>query len=41
MGWAGHTGSMGEIRNAYRILARNLEGSDHFGNLGIGGRISK
>jgi hypothetical protein len=30
---------MGKIRNAYKILSRNLKGRDHSKELGVDGRI--
>jgi hypothetical protein len=29
MRWAGHIALMGEMRNAYKSLVRNLKGRDH------------
>jgi hypothetical protein len=37
--WMGHDAHMREMRNAYRILVRNLKGRKHLEDLGIGGRI--
>jgi hypothetical protein len=28
-----------ELRNAYNILVGKLKGIDHFGDLGVGGRL--
>jgi hypothetical protein len=30
---------MGEMRNAYKILVKNLKESDHSENLGVAGKI--
>jgi len=37
MRWAGHVAHMGE--GVYRVLVGKLEGRDHWGDLGIDGRI--
>jgi hypothetical protein len=36
--WVGHVECIGEIRNAYKILVKNLKGSDPLEDLGIDGR---
>jgi hypothetical protein len=38
MRWTGHVASMGETRNAYKVLAEKSEVRDSFGDLGIYGR---
>jgi hypothetical protein len=35
----GHVAHMGETRNAYKILVRKVEGSNHIKGLGIGGWV--
>jgi hypothetical protein len=35
----GHAACLGKMRNAYKILIRNLDGTDYFGNLGINRKI--
>jgi hypothetical protein len=37
--WTGHAASMGEMRNAYRILVRKPEGKNHSEDLGTDGKI--
>jgi len=39
MTWAGHVACMGEERGVYRVLVGKLEGRNHWGDLGIDGRI--
>jgi hypothetical protein len=39
--WAGHVAFMGEIKNAYRVLARKPEGRCFLEDLGINGLILK
>jgi hypothetical protein len=39
MGWAGHVARGGKMRNAYRILVRNVDVRDHLGDLDVDGRI--
>jgi hypothetical protein len=36
MRWARHVTRKGEIKNAYKILFRNLIGRDHLEDLGVG-----
>jgi hypothetical protein len=35
MRWVGHVGCMGEMRNTYKIVVRNLKERDHSENLVI------
>jgi hypothetical protein len=37
--WAGYAARLEEARNVSRFLLGNLNKLDHFGDLGIGGRI--
>jgi hypothetical protein len=39
MTWAGHVACMGKKSNPYRILVGKPEGSNHYEDLGVGGRI--
>ena len=39
MGWAGHVTRMGEKRGVYRVLLGNRREGDHWGDLGVDGRI--
>jgi hypothetical protein len=39
MTWAGHVPTIGDIRNAFNILAGEHEGKGHFEDPGIDGRI--
>jgi len=39
MKWAGHVASMGDIRNAYKILVGKREGKAHSEDLGVDGSI--
>jgi hypothetical protein len=39
MRWEGHVASMGETRNAYKVLVRKQKGRDHVEELGVDGRI--
>ena len=39
MGWAGHVAPMEEGIDAYRILVGNRRERDHWGDLGVNGRI--
>jgi hypothetical protein len=33
--WAGHAARMEEMRNAYKVLVKNLKGSGHSEDLGV------
>lgn len=35
MRWPGHMASKGDMRNANSILVENLNGTGHFGDLGV------
>jgi len=39
MGWTGHVAHMGERRDVYSVLVRNLRERDHLGDPGVDGRI--
>ena len=39
MRWAGHVARMGEERVVYRVLVGKPEGKNHWGDLGVDGRI--
>ena len=39
MRWAGHVAQMGEERGVYRVLVGKPEGRNHWGDLGVDGRI--
>ena len=39
MRWAGHVARMGEERGLYRVLVGKPEGKNHWGDLGVDGRI--
>ena len=39
MRWAGHVARMGEERGVYRFLVGKPEGKNHWGDLGVDGRI--
>jgi len=39
MRWAGHVAHMGEERGAYRVFWGNRRAGDHWGDLGVDGRI--
>jgi len=39
MKWAGHVARMGEEREVYRVLVGKPEGRNHWGDLGLDGRI--
>jgi hypothetical protein len=39
MRWAGNVACMGETRNAYKILFKNLKGRDHLEDLGVDRRV--
>jgi hypothetical protein len=39
MGWAGHVASMGERREAYRVLVGKSQGTDDLKYPGVGDRI--
>ena len=39
MRWAGHVARMDEERGVYRVLVGKPEGRNHWGHLGVGGRI--
>ena len=39
MRWARHVAHMGEERGAYRVLVGNRRERDHWGDLGVDGRI--
>ena len=39
MRWAGHVARMGEGRGVYRVLVGKPEGRNHWGDLGVDGRI--
>jgi hypothetical protein len=39
MKWAGHIARMGEMRNTYTILDKNLIGGEHSEDIGVDGRI--
>ena len=39
MRWAGHVACMGEERAVYRVLVGKPEGRNHWGDLGVDGRI--
>jgi hypothetical protein len=36
---AGHVASVGEMRNAYKILVTNLKGRDHMEDFGVDGKV--
>jgi hypothetical protein len=38
-GWMGHIERVGDMRNAYKILADNPEGKSPLGRLGVDGKI--
>jgi hypothetical protein len=37
--WVGYVARMGEMRNAYKVLSKNLKGGDHEVDLRVDGRI--
>jgi len=39
MRWAGHVARVGEERGLYRVLVGKPEGKNHWGDLGVDGRI--
>jgi hypothetical protein len=39
MRWAGHVARMGEMKNAYKLLSRNLNERNHSEDLGKDGKI--
>ena len=39
MRWAGHVAHMGEEKGVYRVLVGKPEGRNHWGDLGVDGRI--
>jgi len=39
MRWAGHVARMGQERGVYRVLVGKPEGRNHWGDLGVDGRI--